>query len=187
MKVRRREIYERIKYRWATKNYYEVRMSILGKVVAGIVLAPIAILIIGIGGCEARKAYYDWQVRQMCEKDGGATVYEHIKLSPESAAAMGRVGGHLSITIESVAPASDIAFLRGEPSVLREGEPSIRRHEQAIVRRSDGKVAARVVRYSRAGGDFPFTVSNPSVFSCPDWPQYYAEIAKIFVMKEESK
>ena len=162
-------------------------MSTFGKVVAGVVLAPIIVLVAGVGGCEARKAYYDWQVREMCKKDGGITVYEHINMSREVAASMGRVGGHLSITIESAAPANDIAFLRGEPNVLREGEPSIRRHEQAIVRRSDGKVVGSVVRYARAGGDFPFTASNPSVFSCPDWPQYYAEIAKIFVVKEGFK
>jgi hypothetical protein len=159
----------------------------LGKLIAAVVLAPIVILVVGIGGCEARKAYYDWQVRQMCEKDGGVMVYEHIEISPEVAASMGRVGGHLSITVESAASRSDVAFLRGDPTVLREGEPTIERLEQAIVRRSDGKVAARMVSYGRAGGDFPFTGSHPSTFSCPDWPQYYAEIAKVFIVKEGSK
>lgn len=157
------------------------------KVIAAVVLAPIAILVAGIGGCEARKAYYDWQVRQMCEKDGGIRVYEHIAILPERASKMRRVDGHLSIANEEVAPIEDIAFLRGRPTVIREGEPSIQRLEKEIVRRADGKVVARIVRYGRAGGDFPFTASHPSGFSCPASPQYYAEIAKVFVVKEESK
>lgn len=158
-----------------------------GKILTSIIVAPFALLVAGIGGCELTKAYYDWQVRQMCEKDGGATVYEHIRISPNMAASMRRVGGHLAITIESVATANDIAFLRGEPGVLREGNPSIQRHEQAIVRRADGKVVGRIVRYGRSGGDFPFSASDASGFSCPGWPQYYAEIAKAFEVKEESK
>lgn len=162
-------------------------MSTLGKVIAGVALAPIAILVAGIGGCEARKAYYDRQVRKMCEKDGGIMVYEHINISPKIAASMGRVGGHLSIPTERVARADDVAVLRGEPSLIREGELSIQRLEQAIVRRVDGKVVAQIVSYGRAGGDFPFTASNPSVFSCPDWPQYYAEISRVFLVKAESK
>jgi hypothetical protein len=162
-------------------------MSMLGKVIAAVTLTPIAILIVGIGGCEATKAYYDRQVRELCDKDGGIAIYEKIRISPEIAAFMGRVGGHLSITIESAAPASDIAFLRGEAVVLRVGHPSIERHDQAIVRRSDGKIVARIVRYWRTGGDFPFTTSHPSAFSCPDSPQYYAEIAKVFVVEEDSK
>jgi hypothetical protein len=167
-------------------------MNTIGKVIAAIVLAPIAIVIGGIGGCEARKAYYDWRVQKMCEKDGGATVYEHIKISGEMASRMRHVDGRLAIADESVAPADDIVFLRGEGSilradVLREGEPSIRRQERSIIRRNDGKVIGRVVRYFRAGGDFPFTASHPSVFSCPDSPQHYAEIAKVFIVEEKSK
>lgn len=158
-------------------------MSKMAKVVAAILLAPIAVVVIGIGGCEARKAYYDWRVRQMCERDGGIAIYEHIRISPQTAARMSRVAGHLSITYESSSPPSDVAFLRGEPQILRTGEPSIQRYEQSIVRRSDGKTVAKVVRYGRAGGDFPLTLSNPSTFSCPDWPQYYSEVAKVFVVE----
>lgn len=162
-------------------------MSALGKLATLVVLGPIAILVAGIGGCEARKAYYDWQVRKMCENDGGIAVYEHIQITPEVASRMRRVDGHLSIGHESIAPSGDIAFLRGGPSVLREGALSLSRHEYAVVRRADEKVMARVVRYRRSGGDFPFTASHPSSFSCPDSPHYYAEIAKVFTVRGQSK
>ncbi len=159
----------------------------LGKMIAGALLAPIVILVGGIGGCELRKAYYDWQIGEMCAKDGGITIYEHIRITPEMAKSMRRVGGHLSMTIESAALPGDIAFLRGERQVLREGEPSIQRLEQQIVRRSDGKVVGRMVSYGRSGGDFPFTGSHPSHYSCPGVPQHYVEIAKIFAVVGESK
>jgi hypothetical protein len=162
-------------------------MNAIGRLTAMIVIGPIAILVLGIGGCEATKAYYDWQVRQMCMKDGGIAIYEYIEISPAIAASMGRVDGHLGISIESSASPSDVAFLRGERNSLKDGEPSIGRHEQSIVRRNDEKVVARIVRYWRTGGDFPFTVSHPSAFSCPGSPQYYAEIAKVFIVKGESK
>lgn len=159
-------------------------MSKVGKVFAAILLTPIALVVLGIGVCEGRKAYYDWRVKQMCEKDGGISIYEHIRISPQTAARMSRVAGHLSITYESSSPPNDVAFLRGEPEILRTSEPSIHRHEQSIVRRTDGKIVARMVRYGRAGGDFPLSLSNPSTFSCPEWPKYYSEIAKVFVVEE---
>ena len=30
-----------------------------------------------------RKVYYDWQVNQMCAKDGGVTIYESVELPAE--------------------------------------------------------------------------------------------------------
>lgn len=158
-------------------------MNTLSKALLAVVLAPVAALVAGIGGCEARKAYYDWQVERMCEKDGGITVYEHIKISPSAASQMRRVGGNLAIAGEAFAKADDVAFLRGDRQVLREGHPAITRHEQAIVRRVDGKSLGRVVRYDRVGGDFPLTGSHPSQHSCPDFPEYYAHIAKVFLVE----
>jgi hypothetical protein len=160
-------------------------MRVLMKAIMAVVLTPVILLIAGIGGCEATKGYYDWQVRRMCEKDGGITVYEHITVSPEVAASMDKVGGQLAIPNETLARSTDPAFLRGRSEILREGNPSVRRLEQTVVRSSDGKTVARMISYARAGGDFPFTVSNPTVVSCPDWPQYYRDIAKVFVIKRE--
>lgn len=162
-------------------------MKLVTKVVAGLVVSPLLLLVGGVAGCEARKAYYDSYIRRLCLKDGGAEMYERIKVSPAVAASMGRVGGHLSITTESASSLNDVAFLRGEPSPLRTGQLTVWRHEQAIIRRSDLKVIGRVVRYSRSGGDFPFTGSSPSAFSCPDWQQYYADIATAFVIEKDSK
>ena len=162
-------------------------MSTSGRIIAGIVLVPIVVLVLGIGGCEARKAYYDWQVRKMCEKDGGIRIQEQIQITARQATSMRRVGGHLAIAEEKLAQQEDLAVLRSSTTELRHGSPTLQRLEQSIVRKSDAKVIARVISYSRVGGDFPFTASHPSNFSCPDWPRYYQEIAKVFVIREEAK
>ena len=145
----------------------EVYMTILGKIVAGIILGPIAILVVGIGGCEARKAYYDWQVRQMCEKDGGATVYERMAISPELFEKMKGVADAVLVPDESADKKEIPVYWRRKDQTIREGHPSISRMESMIVRRSDGKILGAVVYYGRGGGDFPFTVSHPSSFLCP--------------------
>jgi hypothetical protein len=55
-------------------------MSAVGKVVAAVLLTPVVVVVAGIGGCEARKAYYDWQVRKLCDQDGGVVVYERMEI-----------------------------------------------------------------------------------------------------------
>lgn len=143
-------------------------MTQLGKVVAGVVLGPIVVVVAGIGGCEATKAYYDWQVREMCAKDGGANVYERMAISPAMFKELkGDLGGGLAIPHESMRRPEIPFYWRSEQRTVREGNPRIARTEHLIIRRSDGKVLGKAVFYGRSGGDFPFTVSEASYFQCP--------------------
>lgn len=142
-------------------------MSTMGKVIAGVILAPIVILVVGIGGSEAMKAYYDWQVAKMCEKDGGATVYERMSISPELFERMKGVADAILVPDESARKTEIPVYWRSKDQTIREGHPSITRMESMIVRRSDGKILGAVVYYGRSGGDFPFTGSEPSYFQCP--------------------
>ena len=143
-------------------------MSTVGKVITAVVLAPIVILVAGIGGCEATKAYYDWQVREMCAKDGGATVYERMTISSEMFKKMrGNIGGVPVVPPESARDTEVPVFSRTEAQRIREGHPSITRSEYTIIRRSDAKVLGKAVYYGRGGGDFPFTASHPTSFGCP--------------------
>ena len=142
-------------------------MSTAGRVVAGIVLAPFAVLAFGIGGCEARKAYYDRQVRELCEKDGGVTVLQRMKLSAAEAKRLGTVGGFLSIPTRDRADPRSPVFAEDERTELRSGNLEIYRIEERLVWRESGRVFARVVRYARRGGDFP-SFAHPSYFTCPD-------------------
>lgn len=130
-------------------------MRMFAKIVSAIVLTPIVLLVVGIGGCEARKAYYDWQVRRMCEKDGGVTVYERVTVTREEYERLGGSHGQIPFPEERAAPAGYPYVTNTTLTVLKEGYPEVRRSEALVKRRADGKVLARFVTYSRVGGDFP--------------------------------
>jgi hypothetical protein len=161
-------------------------MSALGKVLAGVVLTPVAILVVGIGGCEARKAYYDWRVKKMCEQDGGVTVIERLKLTPVEASKLPRAGDHLGVAPEPLSPPDAPAFSRLRQEVLVEGNLSVVRYEEIILHRTSGKVVARVVAYARAGGDFP-SYAHPSRFVCPSAAVRYAQIGSVFEIEEKQQ
>jgi hypothetical protein len=143
-------------------------MSTFGKLAVLVVGGPIAVVVLGIGGCEATKVYYDWRVGQMCERDGGVTVYERVAIGRDLLAKMkGDINGVPVVPSESAYVLDVPVFLRQVDQRVREAEPRIGRTEFQIVRRSDGKIMAKSIFYSRSGGDFPFTGSHSSYFSCP--------------------
>jgi hypothetical protein len=141
-------------------------MSAVGKVVAAILLTPVVIVVAGIGGCEARKAYYDWRVRKLCEGDGGVTINERVRLSPDQAASM-TVGGRVLSVPFKAEKRPDQDFYREEVSQrIRASNPELTRSESRIIRAADQKVLGRRVVYWRRGGDFP-SPAHDSSFSCP--------------------
>jgi hypothetical protein len=159
-------------------------MNTLIKAIAAVVLAPIVMLVAGIGGCEATKAYYDWRVRQMCEKDGGATVIDRISIGPETLEKMKGVAGGALIPHESERKTEIPVYWRSDARTIRDGYLSVSRTELIAIRRSDGKVLGKAVYYGRTGGDFPFTASEPSHFQCPQ----AAELErKLFVVEGVTK
>ena len=160
-------------------------MSNLGRVVAALVLSPIAILVVGIGGCEARKAYYDRQVREMCAMNGGITVYERFPVSSKFFEAHGGDRGVMSLPNESEMRRDVPAFQRMTSLVVKEGSPRILRHEAQIIRWSDSKVLGRLILFGRSGGDFPFTVSAPSYYQCPE--ENNDVVRQVLVIQREAK
>jgi hypothetical protein len=140
-------------------------MRALAKVLAWVVLTPIVVLALSIGGCEARKAYYDWQVRKMCEKDGGVTVYERVKISEQEYKRLRGSGGQIAVPEERSAPADYPYVSSTTRTPIREGSPQVWRTEARITRRADGKVLAIFITYSRVGGDFP-SWAHPSYKVC---------------------
>lgn len=142
-------------------------MNTLGKVVAGVVLGPIILIVVGIGGCEATKAYFDSRIREMCERDGGAKVFEVAKVKLETFERMKGQSGAILIPHESAHRLSVPIFWRSEEQLIRGGHLKISRTEIKFIRRSDGATLGLATYYGRSGGDFPFTVSEPSHFRCP--------------------
>jgi hypothetical protein len=159
----------------------------LGKLIAAVVLAPIVILVVGIGGCEARKAYYDWQVRQMCETDGGVTVYERVTLTRDEYRRLGGLNGTIPVPEERSAEPNYPYVAQTRRTNIRDSDPWIWRSESVYRRRPDGRELARIVSYSRVGGDFPFTASHPSAFSCPEQAKLVTEERGVFSVEGELK
>lgn len=174
--IRRRRL--QISYRLTLVTTAGMRAFI--KVITAIVLTPVILLVLGIGGCEAIKAYYDRQVERLCEKDGGAVVYEQIALEP----GIRLLGGTPVVPPESARELAIPVYSRIPVRPIREGWLSISRTEYSIIRRVDGKVLGKAVFYGRAGGDFPFTVSHPTTFRCPQRTDLER---KVFLVRSQSK
>lgn len=58
------------------------------KIINWIIAAPFLLLgaalvvaLLYLVYCEANKAYWDSKVRELCEKDGGVTVFEKVELA----------------------------------------------------------------------------------------------------------
>lgn len=114
------------------------------------------------------KAYWDSRIRQMCEHDGGVTVYERVELSREAFKRLGGVG--LALPLPSEADIRNVSpyFQRRIETNLHESNPEVIRAETQIIRRSDGKLLGRSIRYWRRGGDIPSGIAHESSFICPE-------------------
>jgi hypothetical protein len=154
----------------------------VGKVVAAVLLTPVVVVVGGIGGCEARKAYYDWQVRKLCEGDGGVVVYERMAISEADYLRFARdVGsGAKGSPLVAESPVSTETTI----TYIRRGNPEVRRDEEVFRRRSDNKIVARYVYYARVGGDFP-SWAHPSSRGCAPIPGGVSK--QVFSIEDDAK
>ena len=153
-----------------------------------ILITLVALVIAVLGGLAAlgyvpgRQSYWDAQVREMCEKDGGVQIFEQIAISSEQATALQKVGSHFSIPPRATAKPDAPAYWDELVTIFQDANPRVWRSEQVIRRRGDEKVVARVVRYIRVGGDIP-SPAHSSSFSCPDEAGVLAKRENIFSIK----
>ena len=110
-----------------------------------------------------KKAKADAIVDEWCAKDGGAKVYETVKLPPDQFDKYGNAqisfkpkSGNFYLTSES----QSIVPYRGE------GNISISRYITKVYRTADNKLLGEKVSYIRRGGD-PISPAHPSSYSCP--------------------
>jgi hypothetical protein len=107
-----------------------------------------SLLLVSCGSVQ--RAYWDARVEEMCRKDGGVTVYERVKISPDEYKKLGGNGGTIVVRPRSTASADAPYVAESKDTWLNENPPVLR-SETFIVRRSDGKVLSRLVRYARIG------------------------------------
>jgi hypothetical protein len=161
-------------------------MSAVWRVVATVLLAPIVVVVAGVGGCEARKAYYDREVRRMCTADGGVVIFERLKLTHAEYDRLGGSRGEIPIPEERSASSEHPYVSDTQRTTLRDSNPAVWRTESVYKRRADGRIFARVVSYSRVGGDFP-SMGHASSFSCPNEANLVAEVRKLISVEEKAR
>ena len=136
------------------------------KIVKWLFAVPIILIVLGFVGTEINKAYWDSKVREMCEKDGGVTVFEKVEISKDDYPDIRVTSKNLLILPpERKAKSGDPLFYRYNLHYIRQGFLNVVRHEQSIIRSQDGKLLSKHISYGRQGGDFP-TGLHPSHFSC---------------------
>lgn len=113
----------------------------------------VVLLLLAVGFFEGRKAYWDYQVRGMCEKDGGVKVYETVKLLPEKFNQWDQVSFQIP-TKQNAKPLDDYYFEWDVQHYLQ-GNPEVWRNHFTLVRARDKKILGETIGYSRRGGDFP--------------------------------
>lgn len=136
------------------------------KLIALIPVILIGLVILAFIFTLLNKAYWDYRVRQMCEKDGGVTVYKKVKILKGMYPNLISSRGVLIIPSENHAKSNDPFFSTYKSVELHNGTLVVFRSEQSIIRAKDKKELSLHVTYSRRGGDFPFSLSHPSYFGC---------------------
>lgn len=131
-----------------------------------------------------RLHYWDDKAREMCAKEGGVQILQHVPLTPVEYESMPRAGGHIGghAPLE-LSPAAVPTYAQSREEVIRESSPRVWKTVSIVVRKSDGATVARWVRVTRLGGD-PISIDHPSSFICPAAERIYADLEKIFVRKE---
>lgn len=152
-----------------------------------LVVVPLALLVAGIGWyafASLRLQYWDGKVRELCAKEGGVKVLQHVALTPAEYASMPRSGGHVSgaAPLELTWPEVP-TYAHSNIEVIREWDPRVWKTVVTVVRKSDGAPVARLVHVSRSGGD-PIAIDHSSSFACPSGPEISAQLETIYVKKE---
>ena len=157
-----------------------------GKAIAMLLLVILAGC---VGWAPGQQAYWDEKVKELCEKDGGVTIYEPIRVSRAEinrhVLPMTR-DGKLGIALKQLAHPDAPAYAERKTTYIREGNPQVARIEWIAVRRSDRAVAARWVIYGRLGGDPP-SPAHESHFSCPDPEKITLDLQPLFIVQDDLK
>jgi len=147
----------------------------------------ILVIFVGLGvlGTELNKAYWDSQVRAMCEKDGGVTVYERVYLTQEQYEKNDGYMGGISVFSKTTSKLNHDFYREGKYTVIKKSNPEVVRSEYITYRKLDNKPLGKWVTYFRRGGDLPIGF-HPSSFSCRELASFESNaVKKIFKINME--
>jgi hypothetical protein len=152
-----------------------------------VVLIPVTLIVLlalVFAFYEGRKAYWDYQVREMCKKDGGIIVNESVAIDRAQFQVWGGIGDVLGVPNESERRLDIPFYRRTKDENLHDWNPRVMRIETEYIRRRDEKTLGKSIYYFRRGGDFP-SWAHESSFGCDKSDVPIEKI--IFVIKEEDK
>lgn len=109
------------------------------------------------------KWWLDYQVRELCAKDGGIKVYETVRLPKEQ---FDKYGG-IRIPLKKDAKPSDEYYYESSTSYIKKGNPEMWQSHYKVYRQFDNKLLGESTSYARRGGDMPGPWHESS-FGCPD-------------------
>ncbi len=131
-------------------------------------ISLIALIIVVIICFEANKIYWDYQVQNMCDKDGGEFIYENRSLNIEEYENLKKNQGSIAPNINrantSTPYVSELVLVK-----VREGFIKIHRYEMTIKSQLDNKILGKRISYARIGGDFPTGIAERTTYICPEF------------------
>jgi hypothetical protein len=149
-----------------------------------IIFGSIGLLILSYIYAESKKEYWDQQVKALCEKDGGVTVYQHVKVTPEEYEKYGGGYGAISVMDDSSTSEPQYPYVsKSEQEFFHKKDPQVYRRIGTIYRREDGEILGTLVSYARAGGNFAFF--RAPGFSCRNLGMKYDVENQIFIVPGE--
>lgn len=151
-----------------------------------LIAIPVAFILYCVGlyaYCQLNKAYWDREVRKLCEIDGGVQIYEKVELSVGEYPDLINDRGILRIPFKSHAKKDDPFFRESNTDILRSRSPKVYRYEQSIVRSKDNKTLSVQVGYVRQDGDFPVGIGPASSFSCGNSSDDMAPLTTVITRK----
>lgn len=134
------------------------------------------------GYVPGRQAYWDAEVAELCRRDGGVRIREHLRISKSDLSFLGGEPGRISVPTKSLAHPNAPAYAENTVSQIRKANPAVWRSEWKIVRRSDEATVATWVIYSRTGGDVPGP-AHESRFNCPDLSTISTDLQQLFLVE----
>lgn len=163
----------------------------LVKVIALIPVVLVLLLALVFAFFEGRKAYWDYRVKEMCERDGGIVVYEKVSIPDKYVDKNGiiRIPQKLPVSGRRQgfeAEATDLFYYEWIDEPIRTGSLAVGRHTLNIIRSTDKKILGSMIIYSRSGGDLP-TFAHPSSFSCPDPKARQDPLNMVFVKEHNAR
>lgn len=128
-----------------------------------VVVVSVAVFLGLLWLATGEKWWLDYQVRELCAKDGGIKVYETVRLPPE----LVDKSGVIRIPDKTQAKLSDEYYYESSMSYFKKGNPEMWQLHFKVYRRFNNKLLGETISYARRGGDVPGPWHESS-FGCPD-------------------